>query len=101
MRYGGGRRRSISLQPLLLLFGLVTGLGLLILALKPLDPPIRIDFPGTLKIEDLNSFSLDSGGARSCATVEEMGKDFRRNIEKESLRVRRIIENHFVINGTF
>ncbi|XWS32606.1 hypothetical protein CRYUN_Cryun22dG0004400 [Craigia yunnanensis] len=37
--------------------------------------------------------------AKSCATVEEMGKVFEGRILKESLRVRRIIQRHFSING--
>ena len=110
MGYGWSSRRRMSLQPLLLLFALVTGLGLLLLALKPMDPPITVDFPRGFELEELDSSSLDGGGdvepglvrsdrVKSCATVEEMGEDFRRDVRKESLRVRRIIENHFLLNG--
>lgn len=37
---------------------------------------------------------------KKCATVEEMGEIFSRGYVEESLRVRRIIHNHFVVNGT-
>lgn len=98
------------LQPFLVLCAVVTGLGLLMLALRPLDPPITVDFPRDFEFEDSNSSSFDGGGAvgiigvgrvgeKACATVEEMGKDFGRGVGKETLRVRRIIEHHFVVNG--
>ena len=100
----------MSLQPLLLLFALVTGLGLLLLALKPMDPPITVDFPRGFELEVLDNSSLVGDGdvepglvkgdrVKSCATVEEMGKDFRRDVREESLRMRRIIDNHFLLNG--
>ena len=104
------------LQPFLVLCAVVTGLGLLMLALRPLDPPITVDFPRDFEFEDSNSSSFDGGGAvgvigvgnmgvgsaggKACATVEEMGKDFRRGVGKETLRARRIIEHHFVVNGS-
>ncbi|XP_078434826.1 uncharacterized protein LOC144705860 [Wolffia australiana] len=37
--------------------------------------------------------------SRSCATVEEMGAAFAVGSEKESLRVRKLIEEHFQLNG--
>ncbi|XP_061359777.1 uncharacterized protein LOC133303816 isoform X1 [Gastrolobium bilobum] len=106
MRYGGGRRRRMLLQPFLVLCAIVTGVGLLILALRPLDPPITVDFPRDSEFGDFNSSSLDGGAAaeeivreKPCATVEEMGNDFGAGTEKEALRVRRIIDDHFVVNG--
>lgn len=108
MRYGGGRRRRMVLQPFLVLCAMVTGVGLLMLALRPLDPPITVDFPRDSEFGDFNSsFGLDVGGGgggsigeKPCATVEQMGKDFEAGLAvKESLRVRRIIEHHFVVNG--
>lgn len=36
----------------------------------------------------------------SCATVEQMGEAFKEDgVWKESLRVRKIIQNHFYLNG--
>ncbi|XP_068664987.1 uncharacterized protein [Aristolochia californica] len=35
----------------------------------------------------------------SCATVEEMGEQFATVSAKENLRIRRIIERHFAVNG--
>ncbi|XP_020235619.1 uncharacterized protein LOC109815331 [Cajanus cajan] len=108
MRYGGGRKRRMLLQPFLVLCASVTGLGLLMLALRPLDPPITVDFPRDFEFGVSNDSRLDGGGGDSsgivgekpCAAVEEMGKDFETGVSgKETLRVRRIIEDHFVLNG--
>ncbi|ESW33682.1 hypothetical protein PHAVU_001G090000 [Phaseolus vulgaris] len=105
MRYGGGRKRRMLLQPFLVLCATVTGVGLLMLALRPLDPPITVDFPRDFELGDSNSSSFDGGGTgfgreKPCATVEDMGKDFEIGlVKKETLRVRRIIEDHFVLNG--
>lgn len=86
----------------------MTGLGLLMLALRPLDPPITVDFPRDFEFGDSNSSSVDGVGGigivgeKPCATVEAMGKDFEAGlVVKETLRVRRIIENHFVLNGCY
>ncbi|KAJ7976266.1 Rhamnogalacturonate lyase family protein [Quillaja saponaria] len=43
--------------------------------------------------------SEGNSGKRSCATVEEMGEVFREVFWKESLRVRKIIQNHLVLSG--
>ncbi|TKY46275.1 hypothetical protein E2542_SST28313 [Spatholobus suberectus] len=106
MRYGGGKRTRVALQPFLVLCALVTGLGLLVLALRPLDAPTTtVPFSRASAFNSSNNGSsverVESRrvGAKPCATVEEMGKDFRRGVGKESLRVRKIIENHFVANG--
>ncbi|TKY46281.1 hypothetical protein E2542_SST28319 [Spatholobus suberectus] len=106
MRYGGGKRTRVALQPFLVLCALVTGLGLLVLALRPLDAPTTtVPFSRASAFNSSNNGSSVERvasrrvGAKPCATVEEMGKDFRRGVGKESLRVRKIIENHFVANG--
>ncbi|KAG4940418.1 hypothetical protein JHK87_044289 [Glycine soja] len=103
MRYGGGRKRRMLLQPFLVLCATVTGLGLFMLALRPLDPPITVDFPKKIELGDSNSSNMnggDGGGEKPCAAVEEMGKDFEAGVVgKETLRVRRIIEDHFDLNG--
>ncbi|XP_058764419.1 uncharacterized protein LOC131637867 [Vicia villosa] len=109
MRYGGGRRRRMLLQPFLVLCATVTGVGLLMLALRPLDPQISVKYARDFEFSDSNSSDLDVGWAvddkppptvRPCATVEEMGKDFQNGFDvKKTLRVRRIIQQHFVLNG--
>ncbi|XP_020208142.1 uncharacterized protein LOC109793085 [Cajanus cajan] len=105
--YGGGKRRRVAVQPFLVLCALVTGLGLLMLALRPLDATT----PGPLEraSQDFNTSIINGSSAeavasrrvklKACATVEEMGKDFRRGVAKESLRVRTVIHNHFLNNG--
>jgi hypothetical protein len=112
MRYGGGRRRRMLLQPFIVLCATVTGLGLLMLALRPLDPPpINVVYAKDFQLLDSNSSDFDVGDgtlmekpppatSQPCATVEEMGNDFENGLAvKETLRVRRIIEQHFVLNG--
>lgn len=119
MRYGGGRRRRMLLQPFLVICATITGVGLLIMALRPLDPRpgavIEVDYARDSDefLDFNNSTGLDVGGdeprlttkfppptSRPCATVEEMGKDFENGfVVKETFRVRRIIEQHFVLNG--
>ena len=67
-----------------------------------LDPPITVDFPKKIELGDSNSSSLNGGGEKPCAAVEEMGKDFEAGVVgKETLRVRRIIEDHFDLNGSY
>lgn len=95
------------LQPFLVLCAMVTGVGLLMLAIRPLDPPIRVDFPRDFELDDSNSSGLDDGaggaaGEKPCATVEEMGRDFEAGVVgMETVRVRGIIEDHFVLNGRY
>ncbi|KAG5051004.1 hypothetical protein AAZX31_02G061700 [Glycine max] len=111
MRYGGGKRRSLSLKPLFVLCVVVTGLGLLVLSLRPLDAPASSTVPlSRASSSEFNTFSNNGSrvesilavrhvGERPCKTVEEMGEDFGGGVGKESLRVRRIIQNHFLANG--
>lgn len=114
MRYGGGKRRSLSLKPLFVLCVVVTGLGLLVLSLRPLDAPASSTVPlSRASSSEFNTFSNNGSrvesilavrhvGERPCKTVEEMGEDFTSGVgKKESLRVRRMIQNHFLANGTF
>ncbi|KAJ1403624.1 hypothetical protein SESBI_27189 [Sesbania bispinosa] len=97
MRYVGRRRRRVALLPFLILCVLVTGLGLFMLALiRPLDPPRVLEFH---RSNNASSLKGVAESRRPCRTVEEMGKDFRKGVGKESLRVRRIIHNHFLVNG--
>ncbi|KAH1260436.1 hypothetical protein GmHk_02G003564 [Glycine max] len=89
----------------------VTGLGLLVLSLRPLDAPASSTVPlSRASSSEFNTFSNNGSrvesilavrhvGERPCKTVEEMGEDFGGGVGKESLRVRRIIQNHFLANG--
>ncbi|KAH1260438.1 hypothetical protein GmHk_02G003564 [Glycine max] len=88
----------------------VTGLGLLVLSLRPLDAPASSTVPlSRASSSEFNTFSNNGSrvesilavrhvGERPCKTVEEMGEDFGGGVGKESLRVRRIIQNHFLAN---
>lgn len=98
------------------------GMGLLMLSLRTVDSPPNptdVDFPVQLEVEEESSGPVSGGEAeaedevvvvekrggkseteRSCATVEEMGKAFHGGFWNESLRVRRIIQDHFALYGT-
>lgn len=54
---------------------------------------------GDPEAEGLVVMERADGGA-PCATVEKMGEAFAASAEKESLRVRELIERHFNIHGT-
>ncbi|KAI5341292.1 hypothetical protein L3X38_020575 [Prunus dulcis] len=86
-------------------------MGLLMLNVRQVDPPTSPDFP--MQIHNL-VLESESGGrvgvkdepeikskrkSNSCATVEEMGKDFKGGFWEESLRVRKLIQHHFDLNG--
>ncbi|KAK7380729.1 hypothetical protein VNO78_33245 [Psophocarpus tetragonolobus] len=113
MRYGGGKRRRVEPKSCFVVCLLVTGLGLLVLALRPLDDEASSATVPLVRASELNGSSVNGssvaavtavavrrvGETKRCKTVEEMGEDFRHGVGKESLRVRRIIEKHFVANG--
>ncbi|KAH0973055.1 hypothetical protein GBA52_025211 [Prunus armeniaca] len=111
MRYGVWRRRRVSVGSILIVCALCAGMGLLMLNLRQVDPPTSPDFPMQIHNSDSES---ESGGrvgvedepenkskrkSNSCATVEEMGKDFKGGFWEESLRVRKLIQHHFDLNG--
>ncbi|CAJ1953333.1 unnamed protein product [Sphenostylis stenocarpa] len=107
MRHRGGKRRRVEPKPFVILCALVTGLGLLVLVFRPLENAPRTAVPFA-RASEINGSSSDGGtsvvafqrvGRKACKTVEEMGEDFGRGVGRESLRVRKIIENHFVANG--
>lgn len=109
--YHGSRRRRVTVHSLLIVIAIFTGLGLLILTLKSVDPPEPTRFLPNIKEESSSSSSVGpviarnigggGGGAKSCATVEEMGENLKGDrVWKESLRVRNIIADHFYSNGT-
>lgn len=98
----------MSVQSCVILCAICIGTGLLMLALRPVDdPPMDVDFPLVSLSRENGNRSRSSEGKRGgggeserkCATVEEMGEVFKGGFWKESLRVRRIIEDHFALNG--
>ncbi|KAE8718179.1 histidine kinase 3-like isoform X1 [Hibiscus syriacus] len=116
MRHGVSRRKRVPVRSFLILCAAFISVTWLMLTLRSLDaPPITtaasangavLDFPAQLELRELKrNASLSSAEApvqarpKSCATVEEMGKVFKGRIVKETLRVRRIIQTHFSING--
>ncbi|XP_012067300.1 uncharacterized protein LOC105630174 isoform X2 [Jatropha curcas] len=125
MRYyhGSRWRRVLSMHCFLVAIAVFSGVGLLVLTLRPIDPNPNNSYyrlPKLNKYDDrgggggrdsssdsLNGVVLDetevhrerNGGSKSCATVDEMGESFKGSVWKESLRVRRIIQEHFAVNG--
>lgn len=104
----------MSVRSCLVLCAICIGIGLLMLALRPVDDPrIQVDFPSVSRsvvgggTESPNPTRTGSEGKRGgetkkkCATVEEMGEVFKGGFWNESLRVRRIIQDHFTVNGTY
>ena len=103
----------MSVGSILIVCALYAGMGLLMLNLRQVDPPTSPDFPMQIHNSDSES---ESGGevgvedepenkskrkSNSCATVEEMGKDFKGGFWEESLRVGKLIQHHFDFNGIF
>ncbi|XP_022741921.1 uncharacterized protein LOC111293456 [Durio zibethinus] len=115
MRYGGSRRKRTLLRWFLILCAAFTFISwLMLLTLRSVDAPpmsttadgTMLDFPAQLQFQELKRDGFLSSAeppniapAKSCAMVEEMGKVFKGRILKENLRVRRIIQRHFSING--
>ncbi|XP_010528154.1 PREDICTED: uncharacterized protein LOC104805319 isoform X2 [Tarenaya hassleriana] len=109
MKRGGPRRRRLSVRMILFASVIFTGLGLVLLTLHPVDPESSvIDVAGGGDVVSDSAAVGEKvqerrvtvrGGARSCATVEEMGSDFEGGFAEQSLRVRQIARRHFHANG--
>ncbi|KAL2240669.1 uncharacterized protein LOC105177458 [Sesamum indicum] len=102
------RRCRVRLPFILSLIAVFTVLGVLMVDLRSIDPSSELPINNTtLQIFEnddiLANMTVDkleeADAGKKCATVEEMGEIFRRGYLEESLRVRRIIHNHFAING--
>ncbi|KAK8484513.1 hypothetical protein V6N11_021496 [Hibiscus sabdariffa] len=110
MRYGYGlsRRKPALVRWFLILYAAFTSITWLMLTLRSLDAlPITTTANGAmLEPRELKRDAFLASAeapikapAKTCATVEEMGKLFKGKVVKETLRVRRIIQTHFSING--
>ncbi|KAL4568149.1 hypothetical protein LXL04_023755 [Taraxacum kok-saghyz] len=96
---GRSRRKPVSLHCLLIASATFTGIGILFLTLRSLDDPSSFTthhFTTTITQQQDEKQITKSKG---CATVEEMGDDFRGGFLEQSLRVRHIIRRHFDLNG--
>ncbi|KAL0344163.1 UNVERIFIED_CONTAM: hypothetical protein Sangu_1303700 [Sesamum angustifolium] len=102
------RRCRVRLPFILSLIAVFTVLGVLMVDLRSIDPSSELPINNTtLQIFEnddiLANMTVDklegAGAGKKCATVEEMGEIFSRGYLEESLRLRRIIHNHFAING--
>ncbi|KAK9003943.1 hypothetical protein V6N11_001762 [Hibiscus sabdariffa] len=107
-RYGVSRRKRALVRWFLILCAAFTSITWLMLTLRSLDsPPITTTANGSMldPRELKRDAFLSSAEApikappKTCATVEEMGKLFKGKVVKETLRVRRIVQTHFSING--
>ncbi|KAL7608280.1 hypothetical protein Lser_V15G13363 [Lactuca serriola] len=98
---GRSRRKPVSLHCLLIASATFTCIGILFLTLRSLDDPTPSSFTThhftttVTQPEDEKQITKTKG----CATVEEMGDDFRGGFLEQSLRVRNIIQRHFDLNG--
>ncbi|XP_043726380.1 uncharacterized protein LOC122672936 [Telopea speciosissima] len=107
MRYTASRKRRLSAMAFLLTCAIFTGFGLLMLALKSLDPSAAIAFAADgvedknelEQVPEMESSDPSDNGSSSCATVEKMGEDFGQGFAEASLRIRSIIRNHFALQG--
>lgn len=128
MKHGGSRRRRLSVQTMVVVFVICSaGVGLLMtmtmLILRPLDTPntsadvflpVENDVDSSQLLEETETETESESESESesetktstvsnpkrCATVEEMGEDFRGSVREESLKVRKLIQRHFDLNGT-
>ncbi|XP_047313218.1 uncharacterized protein LOC124916531 [Impatiens glandulifera] len=99
-------RKRLFVLAFMLLSALFASFGLLILTLRSVDFSPEIDFPNTTYLEGIKSAEspisapkIAKEEAKRCATVEEMGDNFGRGSSEENLRVRKIIQRHFDLNG--
>ncbi|THG13800.1 hypothetical protein TEA_001801 [Camellia sinensis var. sinensis] len=103
---GSRRRRLLSIHAVLIACAFFTGVGLLNLTLRSVDPSTGKEFPiqKTRPVAEGAHVSLTAktqlSRTKGCATVEEMGEIFNRGFWEESLQVRRKIDLHFALNGT-
>ncbi|KAI8017670.1 hypothetical protein LOK49_LG04G03493 [Camellia lanceoleosa] len=102
---GSRRRRLLSIHAFLIACAFFTGVGLLNLTLRSVDPSTGKEFPiqKTRPVAEGAHVSLAAktqlSRTKGCATVEEMGEIFNRGFWEESLQVRRKIDLHFALNG--
>ncbi|KAI7737249.1 hypothetical protein M8C21_022982 [Ambrosia artemisiifolia] len=95
--FGRSRRKTMSLHCLLIASATFTGIGILFLTLRSLDDPSTSTVTETVTKQVEDSRTMTAG--KRCATVEEMGDEFRDGFVEQSLRVRDIIRRHFDFNG--
>ncbi|CAN6472265.1 unnamed protein product [Victoria cruziana] len=108
MRHHASRRRRASgvrFRPVILLCAIFMVTGLFLIFTRPVDRS-ELVISGQTQVtgeerQVLPKSPESASIARQpmCATVEEMGKQFESGSGKESLRVRRMIKDHFSRNG--
>ena len=119
MRSTAPRRRRLSVLGLLLCCSILTFYTLLLLSLTAIVPSPDLSFPGTslqtsfpVPSQEIPPDYVQIANSTAeiprrkmqralCATVEEMGEAFGHVSWKESLRVRRLIRDHFALHGSF
>lgn len=112
----GMRRRRLNLVHLFLVASAAsTLLGLFVLTLRSLEPSTNIMVNLDVGQQVEKRYEGDKEGdvvqqddvvgmrgvvkSKGCATVEEMGEIFNGSFREESLRARKIIHDHFILNG--
>ncbi|KAL4379140.1 hypothetical protein GQ457_02G012740 [Hibiscus cannabinus] len=113
MRYVVSRRKRAFVRWFLILCAAFTFISWLLLNLRSVDEPpfttkpngAMLDLSAQRELREIRDGFLSSAvppmksPPKNCATVEEMGNVFKGRIVTESLRVRRIVQRHFSING--
>lgn len=109
MRVAGSsrRRQRVSLHSLLIASAIFTGVSLLILTIRSIDPSdSNLDRPSisdqieeTVRATNSSSNIEERNKNKACATVEEMGEELRGAFWEDSIRVRNIIRRHFDLYG--
>ncbi|KAK3183855.1 hypothetical protein Dsin_031141 [Dipteronia sinensis] len=108
MRHSGSRWRLRSVQLFVIVCAIFTTfvvfLMMALLALRP-DTPLATSVDDFLQKKNDVAYTrifgtTKRGGSKRCATVDEMGEDFKgAAVWQESLRVRKLIQHHFDLNG--
>ncbi|KAL4192042.1 hypothetical protein AMTRI_Chr06g170280 [Amborella trichopoda] len=104
MKFTGSRKKRLTSHGFRLLFTLSIGYSVVLLCSRSLQHPLEMEEDQMLSDALKETEYIENGRApeikpSSCATVEEMGADFSDESGIQSLRVRKIIRDHFLLHG--
>lgn len=111
------KKKRVSILTFVIALSIFTGVSIFLLALRSIDPSSLAKGDTTQFLTQeiteaalgYSSFNATTNYIynphqkrtqnQECASVEKMGDDFRGGFKEQSLRVRRIIQQHFDVNG--
>lgn len=111
------KKKRVSILTFVIALSIFTGVSIFLLALRSIDPSSLAKGDTTQFLTQeiteaalgYSSFNATTNYIynphkkktqnQECASVEKMGDDFRGGFKEQSLRVRRIIQEHFDVNG--